>query len=574
MLPLEALKQHAAIVGKTGSGKTYTARGAVEQLLEKGERVCIIDPTGVWWGLKSNSTGKRAGFPVVVFGGEHADIQISASHGDAIAEVVGTSTTPTIIDTSQMRTGERTKFFTDFANNLLRKNKGPLHLVIDEAHIFAPQGKVPDPASGAMLHAANNLVALGRSRGLRIIMITQRPAKLHKDSLTQIEALIALRLIAPQDRNAVQEWIKDQADVEEGKQIIASLASLQTGEGWIWAPELKLLKKVKFPKINTFDSSRAPDAAELKAIKMAPIDLQAIQGKLEHVEQEVAASDPAKLRQRIRELEMAARTPPKDNRLDTMAAATKLAVQSALKEGYDLGFPKGLKAGQESVLKNVREGVHQFTKLLNDLENNPAQIVPSHVQLKREDLLKFSEGAPKFRNFIPAKPPKVDLRPGVVNVNVGDGLDGPQRKIVRSLEFWLSRNITSASKAQVAMVAGYAVTSGSFKNPIGALRAAGIVEYPSPGFVTLVNGRAGDMSEDEAKLILMGVLDGPQQRIIQAVIKLGYGPVSRTDAAVESNYEPTSGSFKNPVGALCTLGLLLKSGPGMLTMAEWAREIL
>jgi DNA helicase HerA-like ATPase len=98
--------------------------------------------------------------------------------------------------------------------------------VIDEAHLFAPQagtrgaGAMPD-----MLHAANNLISLGRSRGLRIVLISQRPAKVHKDSLTQVESLVAMRLIAPQDRKAVEEWIADQADKETGKEIIASLPS-------------------------------------------------------------------------------------------------------------------------------------------------------------------------------------------------------------------------------------------------------------------------------------------------------------------------------------------------------------
>src|ERR1044072_7842200 len=91
-------------------------------------------------------------------------LPLGGAHGEAIAEIIGTSTTPGIIDTSLLRVGERTHFFADFADALVRKNKGPLHLVIDEAHLFAPQGKVSDPRSSAMLHAANNLVSLVRSR--------------------------------------------------------------------------------------------------------------------------------------------------------------------------------------------------------------------------------------------------------------------------------------------------------------------------------------------------------------------------------------------------------------------------
>src|ERR1700678_3662798 len=68
--------QHIAILGKTGCGKTFTAKGFAELLLAKKQRVCILDPTGVWWGLRSDKTGKRPAFPIYVFGGEHADLPL------------------------------------------------------------------------------------------------------------------------------------------------------------------------------------------------------------------------------------------------------------------------------------------------------------------------------------------------------------------------------------------------------------------------------------------------------------------------------------------------------------------
>jgi len=48
MIPEKALAHHLAIFGRTGSGKTYTAKGIVENLLDEKRRVCIIDPAGAW----------------------------------------------------------------------------------------------------------------------------------------------------------------------------------------------------------------------------------------------------------------------------------------------------------------------------------------------------------------------------------------------------------------------------------------------------------------------------------------------------------------------------------------------
>ena len=269
----EAFGNHIGILGKTGSGKTTTAKGFAESLIEAGRRICAIDPTGVWWGLRMLSDGRTPAYPVVIFGGLHADLDISESSGARLAEIIAAETFSSIIDTSAMTVGARTRFFTEFAEALHRVNSRPLHLIIDEAHVFAPQGRVPDPQSGRMVHAANNLVSGGRAKGLRIILISQRPAKLHKDSLTQVETLIAMRLIAPQDRAAVEDWIGEWADPKQGREVITSLPSLPRGTGWVWAPELGVLRKMVFPLIATFDSSSTPEHNEPAK---SPVDLSAI----------------------------------------------------------------------------------------------------------------------------------------------------------------------------------------------------------------------------------------------------------------------------------------------------------
>ena len=57
----DILTERLAIVGGTGSGKSYTARVLVEKVLEQPHgRVGIIDPTGVWHGLRVSAYGKRA----------------------------------------------------------------------------------------------------------------------------------------------------------------------------------------------------------------------------------------------------------------------------------------------------------------------------------------------------------------------------------------------------------------------------------------------------------------------------------------------------------------------------------
>jgi len=122
----------------------------------------------------------------------------------------------------------------------------------------------------------------GRVRGFVPWLITQRPAVLHKDVLSQADILVSMKLTSSQDREAVGRWIEGQADRAEGKRILAALPRLARGEGWVWAPSNGVLARVAFPRIQTFDSSRTPQRDERVAAAptLAAVDLSAITAAL------------------------------------------------------------------------------------------------------------------------------------------------------------------------------------------------------------------------------------------------------------------------------------------------------
>src|ERR1700730_16453499 len=128
--PDEAFRNHIGIVGKTGSGKTTTAKGFAERLLADGRGICVIDPPGVWWGLRLLADGHTAAYPVVIFGGPHADLDIDECSGARLAQIIAAEAFSCVIDTSSMTVGARTRFFTDFAEELHRANAKPLHLIV------------------------------------------------------------------------------------------------------------------------------------------------------------------------------------------------------------------------------------------------------------------------------------------------------------------------------------------------------------------------------------------------------------------------------------------------------------
>jgi|GEM_PF-6913301 hypothetical protein len=52
--PLEVVTETLILLGKRGAGKTATASVLVEELVGAGLPVCVIDPLGVWWGLRAS----------------------------------------------------------------------------------------------------------------------------------------------------------------------------------------------------------------------------------------------------------------------------------------------------------------------------------------------------------------------------------------------------------------------------------------------------------------------------------------------------------------------------------------
>src|SRR5678815_3215411 len=98
--------------------------------------MCIRDR---WWGLRSSVDGKKAAFPIVVFGGDHADVPIADSSGAALAALLGGQNLPAIIDLSEFSRAGMARFMGAFLDSLYKANRQPLTFVVDEADLFAPQ---------------------------------------------------------------------------------------------------------------------------------------------------------------------------------------------------------------------------------------------------------------------------------------------------------------------------------------------------------------------------------------------------------------------------------------------------
>ena len=331
------LDKPAAVVGTTGAGKTIVAKLAAETILAAGRRVIIIDPTGAWWGLRAGADGKPAGgFDITIFGGDHADVPITpdGDTGKALALALADREVQAIIDTSDMTGGEKNRFMTPFLENLYAKNRTALHLIVDEADEIAAQ----KPADGEqrLLGAFDKIVRRGRVHGFRPLMISQRPAVIHKNVLSQIGTLIALKLTSPQDRKAIEDWVRGNADAEQAKAVMTSLPSLQRGEGWVWSPADNVLERTHFPMIKTFDSSRTPEVGE-KVVQPAltAVDVDALRALMQEAKTKIEEKPS---------------TPGR-------SAPSKAELDAAEKRGFDAGVEHGRTLGASAALTAVRNAL-------------------------------------------------------------------------------------------------------------------------------------------------------------------------------------------------------------------------
>lgn len=288
-----------ALLAKKGWGKTYAMRVMAEEFARCGVPFVCLDPMDAFWGLRA---GKGA-LEIPIFGGPHGDVALESTGGRLMADLVVDEHLSMILSIAHFgsRSQER-RFAMDFFDQLYRRNSELVHLLVDEADLFAPQK--PQSGDQPLLGVTENIVRRGRNKGIGITLGTQRPAVLNKDVLTQVDGLIVGRMLGPQDRNAIDGWIGEHGDHGEGRRIKDELPTMATGEAHVWIPELGVLKRTKIRAARTFDSSPTRKRSSRdRRLDLAAVDLSAIAEKMADTVERSKAADPKELRKRIARLE-------------------------------------------------------------------------------------------------------------------------------------------------------------------------------------------------------------------------------------------------------------------------------
>jgi len=540
-LPLDLITETAAIIAKRGVGKTYTASVITEELLKAGGHVVAIDPVGVWWGLRASAAGEPAGgLQVLILGGNHGDLPLDPGSGRSVADLIVDERLSCVLDLSLMTQEEAARFLAPFLDRLYQINRAPLHLMVDEADSIAPQ--VPGRGESLMLAAMDRIVRRGRARGLGVTLITQRPAVLSKNVLTQIELLITLRLTSPNDRKAIDGWIQAQGTEDERRAVMASLATLEVGEAWFWSPAwLGLLKRVHIRQRQTFDSSATPRVGQTLAAPrtLASVDLSALKERFSGALVAAAENDPEQLRRRIDLLEQQLRDRPVEHVVERVEVPI-------------------LRPGEVERLEQAAEGMTAMGKDLLSVAGEIRAVLAKNATSTSSLLPKQSS-----RRLLPA--PQADAGSYLATNPLAnnDGITAPQQRILNALASFKALGIQQVARNNVSVWAEQSPTSSGFTNNLGRLRTLKLIDYPMPGFVTMTE--AGEKEAAPAAPIRnlqdlhnawIARLPRPQGRILAELLACYPHSISRHELALRVGQSYTSSGFSNNLGALRSLGIV------------------
>lgn len=541
-LPLDVVTQTLGLLGQRGSGKTHLLCVLCEELIGAGQPVVILDPLGVLYGLRSSKDGKHRGLSVIVLGGDHGDVPLEPTAGKVIADWVVAERRPCILDLSGFRKAEQRRFVTDFAVRLYERNRDPIHLVVDEADLFCPQRPRPDEM--AMLGAFEDLVRRGRARGVGLSLATQRPAVIAKDVLTQVGALVTLRITGPQDRSAIEDWIKYHGEKEDRAVVLGSLASLPIGTAWFWSPGwLGILKKVRIRDRDTFDSSCTPKvgAQRVNPQKLAPVNIEALSAQIADTIERAKADDPRELRRRITELEQAIAKQAQK----VAAPVTKVVERPAVSEAMASRLEKAVERFHQAGIAAV-EACRDVMAAMPSKDSTP------HLSPRREPEPRKSANGKAY----PAKTFS-QSRPSVPSDGGTAGLDRCARAVLAVVA---QRAPAPTTANQAAILSGYSVTSSGFANAVSKLRTSGFIEggrdalrITPPG--SEVAGHPGPLPSGQALVdYWKGKLGRCEREILQVLVDAG-GALSKPEIADRSGYSQTSSGFANALSKLRTLEL-------------------
>jgi len=251
-LPREYVTQKCAILGVTGSGKSYGAGAIIEEFLKEHIPFVLLDVMGAHYGLAEK-------YEIHIYGGSKGH-PLDSAKGVQFAELVFLHDSSMIFDVSHWNDFQTQLFVAEFLQRLFSlhsEKKTPRHIFIEEAEVVFPQTGFDN--SKLSLLAGNKIMKRGRSFGLGMTLITQRPQDVNKKTLSQSQCTFILHMEGLQEMEVVNKMLRN-VDNDQRQSLLKRILEFKQGECMLYSPSwLNKIKEFKFRKRETYHAGDTPE---------------------------------------------------------------------------------------------------------------------------------------------------------------------------------------------------------------------------------------------------------------------------------------------------------------------------
>ncbi|WP_440989117.1 ATP-binding protein [Haloarchaeobius baliensis] len=245
----DVLTGRGFVTGKSGSGKSNTASVVAEELLQRGRGLLVVDTDAEYYGLAERYEMLTVG------SGDHCDLDPREVEPASLAGLAVEENVPILFDVSELgaEADELLEAVLDALFDAEKTARHPYLVLVEEVHEFLPERGGSDDLSETLIRIAKR----GRKRGLGICGLSQRPASVSKDFITQCDWLVWHRLTWDNDTSVV--------DRVAGSEAAEDVQSLADGEALVMADWEPSLRRVQFRRKHTTDSGATPDLSESRS---------------------------------------------------------------------------------------------------------------------------------------------------------------------------------------------------------------------------------------------------------------------------------------------------------------------
>lgn len=245
--------------GKSGSGKSNSASVLVEELLDRGHPVLIVDVDGEYWGLKETYEILHVGAT------DECDLQVGPEHARKLAELALQQSVPIVLDVSgYIEIEEADAVVREVATELFALEQTlerPFLLIVEEIHEYVPQKGGLDETGKVLVRIAKR----GRKRGLGLCGLSQRPSSVDKDFITQADLLVWHRLTWDTDTRVAGDVL--------GSEYANDIGGLEDGEAFVQSDWSEAdIERVQFRRKRTFDAGATPGLDDVERPELKSID--------------------------------------------------------------------------------------------------------------------------------------------------------------------------------------------------------------------------------------------------------------------------------------------------------------